>query len=68
MFVSHRDLNVRYLANDVCHQGEERKQPRLAEKEARAGSVTTTTAYGITLSTVSSFNYLGRVLLESDNN
>ena len=68
MFVSHRDLNGRHLATDICHQGEERKQLRLTEEEAREGAVTTTTAYGITLSPVSSFKYLGRVMLESYNN
>ena len=38
----------------------------MMEEEARAGAETALSAYGIPLVPVSSFKYLGRVLLEAD--
>ena len=52
--VSHKPLNGR-------------KRRRLAEEEARAGTVTETTAYGTPLTPVPSFEYLGRVMSASDD-
>ena len=66
MFVSHKDLNIRQLTTDFCRQGAERKRRCLAEEEARAGVEASFTAYGISLALVTSFRYLGRVLL-ADN-
>ena len=46
----------------------ERKWRRLAEEEAREGTDRSLTAYGVPLSQVTSFKYLGRVLKAEDDN
>ena len=46
----------------------ERKWRRLVEEEAREGTERALTAYGVPLAQVTSFKYLGRVLLVEDNN
>ena len=51
-----------------CRQGEKRKRLRLVEEEARENKATDITAYRIPLAPIASFKYLGRVLLESDDN
>ena len=61
MFVSHKALNVWNLETEFFRRGEEGNQRRLAEEEA------TVTAYRIPLAPVTSFNYLGRVLPEADD-
>ena len=48
-------------------QGAERKW-RLLEEEAPAGAEAAFTAYGIPLALVTSFRYLGRFLLEDEDN
>ena len=45
----------------------ERKGCRLAEEEAREGTERSLTAYVVPLSQVTSFKYLGRVLVAEDN-
>ena len=50
------------------HKGEERKWRRIAEEEARAGKEMVIAAYGIPLSLVTSFKYLGRFLSAAYNN
>ena len=46
----------------------ERKWRRLAEEEAQAGKERALTAYGVPLSHVPTFKYLGRFLAAEDNN
>ena len=67
MFVSHKALNGWHLATNFYRQGKEREWRQLAEKEAQEGTATDITSYGMTLSPVTSFKYLGRVLYASDN-
>ena len=62
MFVLHKALNGRHLATDFFHRGEEQKRRRLVEEEVQAGKETPITAYGIPLTPVTSFKYLGRIL------
>ena len=68
MFVSHMDLNGRHLTTAFCRQVEERKWHRLEEEEARAGEEAAFTAYRVPLAPVTSFRYLGKVLLVYDDN
>ena len=67
IFWSHKALNGRHLTMAFCLQGSERKRCRLAEEEERTGAETEITEYGIPLALVTSFNYLGRVLLVAHN-
>ena len=67
MFVSHKALKSRHLMMASCRRGVERKRNRLAEEEARAGSEADFTAYGISLTPLNSFRYLGRILLADDD-
>ena len=68
MFVSHKSLKGWHLETDFCRRGEERKRRRLEEEEARPSTERAITAYGILLALVTSFKYLGRLLLVADNN
>ena len=52
----------------ACRRGAERKWPRLAEEEARAGTDMAITAYGVPLAPVTSFKYLGRFIVAEDDN
>ena len=67
MFVSHKDLNGWHMKTAFFRQVSERKRCRLAEEEARPGAETEITAYRTPLAPVTSFKYLGRVLLAADN-
>ena len=62
MFVLRKSLNGWHLATAFFQRGEESKWHRLAEEEARVGTELEITIYGIPLSPVTSFKYLGRVI------
>ena len=47
----------------MCTRGVERKRRHLVEEEAHTGSATASQAYGRPLAFVSSFKYLGRILI-----
>ena len=66
MFVSHKDLNGRHMTTDFCRRGAERKWRRLAEEEARTEANMAITAYGIPLTLVTPFKYLGRIITAKD--
>ena len=68
VFVSHNSLNDRNLTTAFFRRGMERKQHRLAEEEAWAGAEAEVTANDIPLYPVTSFRYLGRVLLAANDN
>ena len=65
IFVLQWALNFRHPSTDLFRRVEERKHHRLAADEARVGSATALTAYGIPLVPISSFKYLGITLLAS---
>ena len=65
--MTQKALNGRQLATEFCRQGMERKWHHLAEEEAWEGTETALTDYGVPLSQVTSFKYLGRVLAAEDN-
>ena len=67
MFVSHKAFNGRNIVTEFFQRGDERKRRCLAEEEARLGAELTITAYGIPLYPVTSFKYLGRVILAADD-
>ena len=67
IFVSHKALNGRHLTTAFFWQGEERKRRCLVEEESRVGAEVVITAYGVPLSPVTSFKYLGRFLSAADN-
>ena len=67
MFVPQKALNVWNLTNILYGKGMERKWNRLEEEDAREGTERALTAYGSSLSQVTSFNYLERVLAAEDN-
>ena len=58
----HKSLDVRHLTTALCRQGMEKKWYSLTEEEAREGAEKSPTVYGVPLSQVTSFKYLGRVL------
>ena len=62
MFVSHKASNVCHRVVAFFRKGEERKRLRLADDKAQAGTYMAISAYGIPLSPVTSFKYLGRVI------
>ena len=66
MFVFHKALNVLHLLTAFFRRGEESNWRCLAEEEAQAGKERAILAYGIPLAPVTSFKYLGRVLLVAD--
>ena len=68
MFVSHKALNGQYLTRAFCRNVEERKRRLLEKEEAQAGTELAITAYGISLSPVTYWKYLGRVLSVADGN
>ena len=67
MFVPWRALNSRHPTTEICRKGEDHKLHWLEAEEARAGSETSLTAYGQTLTAVSSIKYMGRVLSALDD-
>ena len=67
MFVSHKALNGQHLTVAFCRRGEELKRCHMAEEEAQGDTETAITSYRIPLAPVTSFKYLGRVLLASEN-
>ena len=67
MFVPQKELNGRHLATELCMRGMDSKWCRLAEEKAWEGAERAITAYGSPLSQITSFKYLGRVLVAEDN-
>ena len=67
MCVSHKALDVRHTTTTFYQQGEKRNWRRLAEEGATEGAETAITAYGIPLSPVTSFNYLGNITMTANN-
>ena len=65
--MSHKALNGRHTTTDFCRWGAERKWLRLAEEEARAGDNTEFTADATPLPQVTSFKYIGRIIMVTDN-
>ena len=61
-------LNVCHPNTAQCAKGAEQKQPRLSAEEIRASTKGTFQAYGPPLTLMSSFKYLGQILIASDNN
>ena len=51
-----------------CEKGAERKQRRLAAEEERVVTSSVFSAYGRPLEMVTSFRYMGRVILAADEN
>ena len=67
MFVPQKALNNRHLTKALYRQVMDRKWRRLEEEEAREGPERAIIAYGVPLSRVTSFKYLGIVLVEEDD-
>ena len=67
MFVSHKALNGRHMTTAFFQWGAGRKWLRLAEEEARAGAETAFTTYGIPLAPITSFKYLGQIIMAADD-
>ena len=67
VFVPWEGTNRRYPNNSLCLRVVERKQQRLVEEEAWVVDETAFRAYGYTLEMVTSFCYLGRILINMDD-
>ena len=67
MYMSHKALNDQHLSTAFFRWEEERKWHRLVEEEAWTGAEVDITSYGIPLSQVTYFKYLGRFILTEDN-
>ena len=67
MFVPQKALNDHHLTTSLCRQGMERKWRRLEEEESRERTEKELTAYGFLLSQVTSFEYLGKILVAEDD-
>ena len=61
IFVPKNSLNVRHLATTFCRRGMERRWCCLEKEDAREGTERLLTAYGPTLSQVTSFKCLARL-------
>ena len=68
MFLPWTALNRCHPETSLCAWGVERKGRQLMEEESQAGAVTEFWAYDRPLKIVLSFNYLGRLLTETDDN
>ena len=68
MLVPWRALNGRHHATAMCKKGAERKRCWMAEAELRDSTERAFEAYGKPLETVSTFNYLGRVMTAGSDN
>ena len=67
MLVSHKALNGRHMTTAFCKQGAESKRHFLAEEETRVEAEMVFIAYMIPLAQVTSFKYLGQILMVADN-
>ena len=67
MLVPYRSLNVSHNGTAHCKKGAEQKQQRLVTEEEREVTSRSLSAYGLPLNVVTSFKYLGRVLLMADD-
>ena len=68
MFVSRKALKSRQMTTASCQRSAERKRRSLMEEEVRAVAETVFTSDEIPLFQVTSFKYLGQILMEVDNN
>ena len=67
MLVPRKALNGTQRRTAQCIRGVERRRRRLAEEEGREVTVRNFSAYGRPLGMVTSFKYLGRVILATDD-
>ena len=67
MMVPRQPLNRRHPVSAQFARGAERKRRRLVEAETRDSSERAFKAYGEPIKNVLSFRYLGRVLMEGDD-
>ena len=67
MLVPRQALNSRHYVMAQCVRGAERKSWRLAEAETRESSERAFEAYREPINVFSTFRYLGRVLMEGDD-
>ena len=65
--VSRKVLNGRHLDTSQCRTGTERKRRRLAEAELDITSEKAFHAYGTKMRAVTEFKYLGRVIMNTDD-
>ena len=68
MLVPWKALNWTHRRTAQCTWGAERKRRRLAAEEEREVVTRSYIAYGLPLEMVTSFKYLGRVILDTDSN
>ena len=68
MLVPWKDPNGTHRCMAQCTWRAERKRRQLSVEEEREVTTRAFRAYGIPLDMVTSFKYLGRVILEVDNN
>ena len=66
MLVSWHKLKGRHLTTAQCTKGKERKRRRLEEEEIRVSLERAFQEYGEPLETVTSFKYLGRVMMADE--
>ena len=67
MLVPWRSLNGLHKSTEVCRIGSERKRRQLAETEVRESAEMAFEVYGEQLQKIPSFKYLGRILMEGDD-
>ena len=67
MFVPWRALNGRHKSTMMCKMGAERKRRRLAEAVIRESTEMAFEVYGHQTQSVLRFKYLGRVMMEGDD-
>ena len=67
MMVPWRGLNGRHYATAMCKKGAERKRRQMSEAEFRDITERAFKAYGKPLEMVSTFKYLGRVMMAVDD-
>ena len=68
MLVQLRTLNGKHKGTAMCRSGAERKRRRLAETELQESTEMAFEAYGTQLEVVTSFKYLGIILMTGEDN
>ena len=67
MMVPWKALNGPHVTTTQCGKGEKRKRRRLAEEDMRESVTRDFQAYRRPIETVTSFKYLGRIMMASEN-
>ena len=67
MFVPWRALNGRHKSTEMCRGGADKKRRRLEEAEVRDSAEMAFEVYGKQIQSVPRFKYLGRFLMEGDD-